>query len=105
MRAAEYGRFGNNALLKLCTLIRITLYEQGQQLVAGSNVLMKLCTLIRNALFEWGTSMWSFWQQCTYEVMQAYQNHPLRIRAAACGLVGNNVLMKLCTLIRITLNE
>ena len=61
---------------------------------------MKLCTLIRITLYEACGHVSSI-----YDVWQTHQNHPVRIRAAASVLVGNNVPMKLCTLIRITLYE
>jgi len=107
IRVAACGHVGNNVLIKFCAFIGSALYEWGQQhmVVLAIMNFWSYAPLSESPCTNKGSRMWSFWQQCTYEVMHHYQNHPVRIRAAVCGPFGNNVRMKLCTIIRITLYE
>ena len=107
MGAAACGYFGCSVLMKLCTLLRITLCERGEyhEVILLVTYLWIYAHLSESPFMNKGSNLWSCWQQCTYKVMHTHHTYRVWVRAAACGHVGNNVLIKLCTLIRLTLCE
>ena len=104
--AAECGRFGNNVLTKLCTLVRITLYEWGQQLVVllATMYLQIYAPLSESPCTNEGSSLWSCKQWCTYDVWQTHQNHPVLAVtiATACFHFGNGYSAWHCLFLRAT---